>query len=124
MPTSGDLPYPPADGRGQGQWGKQAVWHEALVPGKTAESCLSLLMSFLPRGPGACFSNVPKCSVLRAWTAHSVMFGVWGSAEGSAFGLQLSTMSTGETPELIDVVRKGREAKPCVGGTLTQYSLS
>ena len=84
----------------------------------------SLLMSFLPRGPGACFSNVPKCSVLPAWTAHSVMFGLWGSAEGSAFGLQLSTMSTGETPELTDVVRKGREAKPCVGGTLTQYSLS
>ena len=45
-------------------------------------------------------------------------------AEGSAFGLQLNTMSTGETLELIDVVRKGREAKPCVGGTLTQYSLS
>ena len=51
MPTSGDLPYPPADGRGQRQEGKQAVWHEALVPGKTAESCFrfapALMLNFV-----------------------------------------------------------------------------
>ena len=40
------------------------------------------------------------------------MFGLWGSAEGSAFGLQLSTMSTGETHELTSLIRMGSEAKP------------
>ena len=42
VPTSGDLPYPPADGRGQRQWGNQAVWHEALVPGWRT-FCIGLL---------------------------------------------------------------------------------
>ena len=60
-------------------------------------SDIGLLMSFLPRGPGACFSMCWSAqSFPRGQPNHlNVLF--VGNAEGLAFGMQLSTVETGET---------------------------